>query len=140
MTHIGVVFLLCAGLFIISLFLVRYEEQHGKRLFLSTFRFWLDRQCDVVVYRIQHFIHHSLRLSWYYSLHSSLRACMGVLVASYDFLERIFTENRRRARLLRLKYSEASRSHLRAIEEHKKTTALSPGEKKKLKSKSLRGN
>ena len=45
---------------------------------------------------------HIIKMSWYYGLHRILRLVLVSLVKSYDFLEAIFTENRDRARRLKI--------------------------------------
>ncbi len=135
----GWLFLGSLFVFVISAFLVSAEERRGQRLFLPRIRAYFDQGCLAVVRFVRHTVSNSLRLSWYYGLHSALRALLSVIVRTYDSLERVFTENRKRARALRLAQKEGPPTHLSAIEDHKRATALSTSEKKRLRAKHLKG-
>ncbi len=118
------------------------ERRRRERVFLSEFRTRLDK---LVVYldreiraRYARVLKRSLKLSWYYSLHTMLRAVMGVLVHSYDRLELVVIKNRARAKQVRAESRVASTTnHLTEIEKHKQETALTTRQKKKLRAEKL---
>lgn len=124
-------------------FLVWFERRSGERLVFKKVRSWLDRVLDVVVgfvvSKVHYFSQHIIKLSWYYSWHRALRAVLTILVKAYDHLELVFIENRRRARQLRAEKRNLQNadSHIKQMLEHKEATALTSGEKKKLRAKKL---
>lgn len=142
MLSAGPLFFLCTGLLIVYAFVTSWEEKRGSRLFLSSFRELLDNVFNKIFLflkrKINYIVRHTIKLSWYYSIHSMLRAVMTLLVKAYDRLELVFMENRERAKVLRAEKREMSvDNHLTAMAEHKVSTALSPGQKKKLRAKKL---
>ncbi len=140
----GSLFLIFVSLFVLSAFITRKEVSKGERLFLGRTRDLLDRILDSlherITLQVRFVVRHTIKLSWYYSIHSALRAVLTLLVKSYDRLELVFMQNRERARLLRAeKKAHARDNHLTAIGEHKVATALTPSQKKKLRAKKLIG-
>jgi hypothetical protein len=120
------------------------ELQRGRRMFMRGFREWLDNKLDAVYQdvtkRFRLILRHTIKLSWYYSIHSTLRAILTVLVKLYDRIELIFIENRDKTKRLRAeKRALRSPNHLTMIGEHKASTALTPHQKKKLRAKKLAG-
>lgn len=143
MLSAGSVFLLSTSLFIIFAVIARGEALQGRRFFLAHVRNKADeageRFYDWLTLLWRRLARHTIQLSWYYGIHSTLRAILTVLVKTYDRLELIFMRNRERAKRLRAERRADRQSHLTIIGEHKAATALSPAEKKKLKAKKLRG-
>jgi hypothetical protein len=131
------------GAFLVLSAVVGTEERRGSRLALVSLRGVLDRVVVWVVARLAATVHyldrHIIRLSWYYSLHSFLQALLKIVVSLYDYLEGWFHLNRRRARALRAerRAAQSTGGVLHSIAKHKAETALSPAEKKKLRSKKL---
>lgn len=142
MQNAGSFLLLSLGLFLVCAVVTALEEKRQKRLFLSGLRGWLDSLFEQIYsylgLKIHLLVRHTIKLSWYYSLHSALRAVMTILVRTYDRLELVFMDNRERAKVLRAeKRSITKNNHLTAIGEHKASTALTPAQKKKLRAKKL---
>lgn len=145
MLDAGSLFIISAGLFLVYALVVWAERRRGRRFVLSRVRDWLDSSFSamylaVAVY-VRRVVRHTIKLSWYYSIHKALRAILTLLVALYDRLELVFLNNRERAKKLRAERRAQSdeRNHLTVIGEHKASTALTSKEKKKLKDKSLAG-
>jgi hypothetical protein len=128
--------------FVAFLLLCEYEESRGKRLFLSTLRGLLDRYCTSISFRLQRTVRYITRyvitLSWYYSLHATLKVILASIAGVYHMLESVLISNRERARLLRKE--KRSASHLEQIAEHKVDSKLTQAEAKKRKDKALRGH
>jgi hypothetical protein len=132
-------------------FLVGRELVRGEKLFLVNARHRLDRGVERLQVGVEAVVHyldrHIIRLSWYYSLHSFLKAALRVVVSLYDYLERRFHSNRMRARAIRAERRAMKRGkeagsvtidpHLASIAEHKAEVALSTKQKQKLKTKTL---
>jgi hypothetical protein len=142
MLGVGSLFILSALSFVLYAVLVTYEERSRQRLVLAQTRSFLDKtvtQVDVYIRQKVHFlIRHTIKLSWYYSIHSTLRAVMTVLVRMYDSLESLFMKNRERARTLRAeRRAMTEKSHLEVIGEHKASIALTTSQKKKLMARKL---
>lgn len=145
MTSPGLLFLASVAAFIGYALFVHYEARRGRRLFLNGLRGWLDQALDRVTWLVGSKLHylgrHIIKLSWYYSIHSALRATLNLLVGAYDRLEAAFMANRERAKVIRSERRALKqvKSHLTVVAEHKASVELTPGEKKKLKDKSLAG-
>ncbi len=148
MVSAGPLFLVLAGLFVAFATLITLEERRSQRFFMAGFRAWLDgflvRIINAIAQKIRYVLRHTIKLSWYYSIHSFLRAVMTVLVRAYDWLEMIFINNRERAKVLRAERRNffrashpSANNHLTEIEAHKVSTALTPHQKKKLRAKKL---
>ncbi len=141
----GPLFLISASLFVVWSFVTRQEQVRGSRLFLSGLRARCDSVFEAVYLylreRVRRIVRHTIKLSWYYSLHSALRAILTILVKLYDSLELVFINNRENARKLRAEKRGVTgvKSHLTMISEHKAESALTPSQKKKLKAKRLAG-
>jgi hypothetical protein len=138
----GSLFFLSSGLFMAYALLVSYEERARRRVVLARTRDLLDqtvlRVNAYLSQKIHYLIRHTIKLSWYYSIHSTLKAIMTVLVRMYDSLEALFMRNRERARTLRAeRRALAQKSHLEVIGEHKASTALTASQKKKLRARKL---
>jgi hypothetical protein len=143
MVTAGWVFLTLFLCFLSSTLVVSIENRRGQRFILPRFRDWLDQTIDRIVAYIEqkfrYLLRHSIQLSWYYSIHSTLKAAMVLLIKTYDSLEDLFLKNRDRAKVLRAERRklQATDNHLTAISEHKATTALTATQKKKLRDKKL---
>ena len=144
MLGLGYILILNIGLFVIFAWVFSVEQKKQRRLFLSNFRAKLDVVTEKVVNflsgKINYVGRHIIKLSWYYGLHRFLRLILVSLVKAYDFLEEIFTENRDRARRLKIEkknIKQSSSNHLGQVAKHKNATALSDGQKKKLLQKKL---
>lgn len=141
----GTLFTISASLFGVVALITRLEQTRGKRFFLGKFRDWCDRVLamvyDSVRNRLQRMLRHTIKLSWYYSIHSMLKALLTILVRLYDRLELVFVNNRERTKVLRAEKRStlAPKNHLTMISEHKASSALTPGQKKKLRAKKLAG-
>jgi len=142
----GLVFLISLTVFLVYASLVSVEARRGQRLFLPGFRDAVDRALDKAVIYIGQKIHfvgrHIIKLSWYYSLHSALRAVLILMVKTYDRIESAFMANRERAKQIRTErraLENKTKNHLSHMADHKAAVELSPSEKKKLKDKSLIG-
>ncbi len=143
MLGLGYILLLNIGLFVFFAWIFSLEQKRQQRLFLPNLRARLDVVTEKVINflsrKINYVGRHVIKLSWYYGLHRFLRLILVSLVKSYDFLEEIFTENRDRARRLKIekKNIKQSSNHLGQVAKHKDATALSDGQKKKLLQKKL---
>lgn len=143
MLGLGQILLLNIGLFVVFTWVFAVEQQKGRRIFLASFRakldFWVERSINYLSAKVNYLGRHIIKLSWYYGLHRFLRFVLVRLVKVYDFLEAIFTENRDRARRLKIekKSIDQSSSHLGQVAKHKTETTLSSGQKKKLLQKKL---
>jgi hypothetical protein len=140
----GAVFLVSLGAFIVYAFITRQEQVLGRRFLLDTTRTTLDewflRFSVAMSDRVRRIVRHTIKLSWYYSIHKALRVLLLGIVALYDKLELVFINNRERAKVLRAEQRAlGERNHLTEISEHKASTALSPKEKKKLRARKLAG-
>lgn len=141
----GTLFTISASLFGVVALITQMEQARGRRFFLSKFRDWCDRVFaiiyDSVSNWLQRVLRHTIKLSWYYSIHSMLKALLTVLVRLYDRLELVFVNNRERTKVLRAekRSSLTPKNHLTVISEHKASSALTPGQKKKLRAKKLAG-
>lgn len=145
MVSVGTLFAVSASLFSVLAFITRLEHKRGKRFFLSRLRDWLDlRLVSIYSFISQHskrILRHTIKLTWYYSIHSTLKTLLTILVKLYDRLELVFINNRERAKVLRAEKRNtlAPKNHLAVINEHKVSAALTPGQKKKLRAKKLAG-
>ena len=82
-----------------------------------------------------------IQLSWYYTIHSFLRTVLQAIVAFYERIERTFEMNRRRTKQLHAEKTQiANGGHLAEISQHKKDTALTPAQQRRLKEKQLKGD
>lgn len=135
--------------FLVSIFvgtllivIVRKERRRGRRFFASSTRAWLDRKTqrcgELVLNSWEHFSKYIVQLSWYYSIHSILRTLLRMIVAVYTYFENAFESNRNRTKQLRAEKRQLSEfNHLHQMTAHKRETALSPAEQKKLRQKKL---
>lgn len=143
MLSIGPLFILSICLFVVCSTLFAYESKRGERLFLVGLRGWLDVNIDLITQylgrQLRYLGRHTIKLSWYYGIHKTLRVLLSGLVKTYDYLEAIFMRNRDRARTLRIEKRSLKQieSHLGQVAEHKASTALTAVEKKKLLQKKL---
>lgn len=129
-------------LFSSLILIVRSEQKRNKRFALKATRGFLDAQISAAEQTLReltdHFLKYVVKLHWYYSIHSLLRAILGTLVSFYTFVERHFEKNRRRTKILRKEKAEKSqRTHLDQIAQHKIETALTPAQQKRLRKKKL---
>lgn len=134
------VFIGSVVLFTAFSFVVQMEERKGNRMFLVKARSWLDRILYLSANRLhtafEHFLHHVVKLGWYYSIHSFLRAIMALLVSAYDYLETHFEKNRIKTRILRAS-GRSKNSHFTAVADHKDHITLTPDEEIAFKDKKL---
>lgn len=143
MLSAGPLFFLSASLLVLYSLITSLEEKRQERFFLKSLRAGFDNLVGIVFLYLQkklrYLVRHTIKLSWYYSLHSALKAVLTLLVGVYDRLEGIFIQNRERARGLRAEKKAFLKeaNHLTAISEHKASMALTPGQKKKLRAKKL---
>jgi hypothetical protein len=142
MLYAGYLFLVSSVLFLVGIVFVVLEKKSNRRFILSNTRDRLDSgilYIDAVI-RAKYalILKRSLKLSWYYSLHTMLKAVMGLLVHSYDRLERVVIKNRARAKKVRAESRVLLQdNHLTEIEKHKQDTALTSKQKKKLRAEKL---
>lgn len=133
---------LSVGLWIVLAVTVNLEKRRGKRFILKRFRRWLDYAILEVNRQAKegwnNFARYVVQLGWYYSLHSLLRAFLKVLHTIYEYIEALFENNRKKAKLLRAemrnKYTD---THLNQVAEHKAKVALTPEEQVKLRHEKL---
>jgi hypothetical protein len=143
MLSIGPLFILSISLFTFFAWLFAFETRRGKRVFLPSLRSNLDVVLDTITMyigrQLTYIGRHTIKLSWYYSIHKVLRFILSSLVKSYDYLEMIFMRNRDRARTLKLEKRtfKQGEGHLNQVAEHKASTALTETQKKKLLQKKL---
>ena len=146
MVTTGLVWLsVSAMLFIALLAAVQAERKRGKRFLLKGLRGWLDRHIGTIGLKISqswnHFMKYIVQLSWYYTIHSFLQTVLKAVVAFYEQIEYKFETNRRRTRQLRAEKNQiANGGHFAEISQHKKDTALTPAQQRKLKDKQLKGD
>jgi hypothetical protein len=131
--------------FILFASIIQAEQRRGKRFLLVGFRSWLDKIISAAERWMsgtsKHFIRYVVQLSWYYSLHSLLRTVLHVIVASYEYFEKIFERNRLRTKELRAeKFGAGTANHLREMAVHKEETALSQVQQNKRKKAHLEGD
>ena len=126
--------------------LVTIEQARGHRIVLQAVRRGLDRFLAGFAAQIrrtyEHFSKFVVQLGWYYSVHSFLRAILRLLIATYEYFESHFEQNRKRAKELRAerrRQLDKQRTHLTEMAEHKVETALSPAQQKKVKKDHLDG-
>jgi hypothetical protein len=86
---------------------------------------------------VRYVVRYVITLSWYYSLHATLKIVLASIAGVYHMLEAVLINNRERARALRKE--KRSASHLEQIAEHKAESKLTYAEAKKRKDKALRG-
>ena len=120
------------------------ERQQGVRLVAPRLRGKADTVVDRVSVKLErsiaHFTKYMVQLRWYYSIHSLLRGVLRVIVASYDYCERLLERNRDRARKLRKEKQQLDVAHhLRQMAAHKADTALTPAQKRKRRDRELEG-
>jgi hypothetical protein len=117
-------------LFVVVAVLVQVEERRGRRVILASlrnsldatlqrFQLWLDNTWS-------HFLKYVVRLGWYYSIHSLLRAILSVLVSIYTYVEAVFERNREKTKLLRRERKQKQQTHFSQIADHKSEVALTP--------------
>ncbi|MFM2424315.1 MAG: hypothetical protein RLZZ70_706 [Candidatus Parcubacteria bacterium] len=127
--------------FIAFLLLCEYEDRRGERVALARVRASLDFYITVLTNRLERMVRYVVRyvitLSWYYSLHATLKIVLASIAGVYHMLEAVLINNRERARALRKE--KRSASHLEQIAEHKAESKLTYAEAKKRKDKALRG-
>ena len=139
---IALAFVISVFVFITLTYVVRKERKNGQRFFATRFRVWLDEIADKVGSKIlssfDHFVKYIIQLHWYYSIHSVLKAILKTLVAFYTYIEGVFEKNRSRTKELRLEKQDFNKqNHLHQMAKHKTDTALTPGQKNKLRKKKL---
>ncbi|MEY3783742.1 MAG: hypothetical protein RLZZ230_64 [Candidatus Parcubacteria bacterium] len=127
---------------LLMLVMVEKERRRGRRFFAVALRAWLDEVVEgierSIVTNWGHFVKYILQLHWYYSIHSVLRTLLRMIVAVYTYFESVFERNRTRTKRLRAEKRQLSEyNHLRKMAVHKKDTALTPGEQKKLRHQKL---
>ncbi len=138
----GSAFIIATVTFFLYAFIARQEFINGRRIFLAGIRNRLDGVLEwgyvALRARAGRLYRLTIKLSWYYSIHSTLRTLLTFLIRVYDRIEAVFNANRERAKALRAeKKALVAKTHLTEIKEHKDAVALSPREKKKLKDKTL---
>ncbi len=124
--------------------LIKKERRLGRRFFASSLRSYLDKKVEATGQKMfkswEHFSKYVVRLNWYYSIHSLLKAFLAVIISFYTYFEDIFERNRNKTKQLRSEKRQLKDSHhLRQISEHKKDTTLTEKQKFKLKQKELEG-
>jgi len=113
--------------------LFRVEDARGKR-FLETIRSLFDTVCGVIARSIRRtrvwFGAGMVRLFFHYLAHKLLKVGLAVMRTCERFFEKRLRYNRQKAH----KLSESiEQSHLAAIAEHKRDTALTEREKQHLR-------
>lgn len=119
-----------SGIAAIALFfLYKAEAARGKRVFLVSFRHYLDEQIlkrgrSWVLWK-KYFGASSFRLFLHYLLHQGLSASLYII----GFIESRLHNLRHKNKIIAKVVSSDSENHLHHIAEHKKSTALSDEEK-----------
>ena len=143
MINLAFTTVLVSGLLLLLLMvIIEKERRRGQRFFFIGLRGWLDRLVggfeQWLVKSWQHFIKYILQLNWYYSIHSVLRTILTMTVAIYSYFENVFENNRARTKKLRAeKRRLKEKNHLQKMADHKKDSALTPAQQKKLRHKKL---
>jgi len=127
---------------LLLMIIIEKERRRGRRFFFVGLRGWLDRVVEGVEQWLarswRHFIKFILQLNWYYSIHSVLRTILKMTVAVYTYFENIFENNRTRTKRLRAeKRKLKEKNHLQKMADHKKDSALTPSQQKKLRHQKL---
>lgn len=122
--------------------LVHKERRRSRRFFAAKLRGWLDDRVENTEKYLEksweHFSKYIVQLSWYYSIHSILKAILRMIVAIYTYFENVFEQNRNRTKQLRAEKRQLSEfNHLHHMTNHQKDTALTPSQQKKLRQKKL---
>ena len=131
--------------FVVWFVLVSIEQRRGSRILLGGARARLDQLCVKIALQFrrsyEHFSKFVVQLGWYYSVHSFLRTILRLLIATYEYFESHFEQNRKRAKELRAerRRQQRQRTHLTEMAEHKAETALTPAQQKKVKKDHLEG-
>ena len=130
--------------FLVLTLLVHKERRRGRRFFAVRLRSWLDIKVsagsELLLRGWEHFNKYIVQLNWYYSIHSVLKTLLRTLVAFYTYFESIFENNRKRTKQLRAEKRELSEfNHLQQMSDHRKETALTSSQQKRLKDKKLKG-
>lgn len=143
MLSTGTLFLVSLSLFVIFAWVFTVESKKGNRVLMSGARDRLDSIISTVTQylagKIIYLGRHTIKLSWYYGIHKVLRLILSVLVKAYDNLEELFLRNKDRAKTLKKEKKSMSQStnHLSQMADHKVSSALTDGQKKKLLQKKL---
>ena len=143
-TTATIIFAVCSLVFLALTLLVHKERRRGRRFFAVKFRNWLDDRVSsggrLLINGWEHFNKYIVQLNWYYSIHSVLKTILKTLVTFYTYFENIFENNRKRTKQLRSekRYLKES-NHLQQMTDHRKETALTASQQKKLKDKKLKG-
>jgi hypothetical protein len=143
-TTATITLLISSLVFLVLTLLVHKERRRGRRFFAVKFRNWLDGRVSTgsqLLFRgWEHFNKYIVQLSWYYSIHSVLKTILKMLVTFYTYFENIFENNRKRTKQLRAEKRELNEfNHLQQMTDHRKETALTASQQKKLKDKNLKG-
>ncbi len=128
-----------SGVLSLILFIVfKAEAAKGRRIFLSTFRHYLDQQISKrgnswALWK-KYFGASSFRLFLHYLLHQGLGATLFVI----SFIENKLHDLRRKNKnIAKVVVGSDRDNHLHHIAMHKKSTALSEKEKEGLKERSM---
>lgn len=143
-TTAAVTLLISSLVFVVLIVLVHKERRRGRRFFASHARNWLDKKVaagsSMLLKGWDHFDKYVVQLNWYYSIHSVLKTILRALVAFYTYFENIFESNRKRTKQLRAEKRQLNEfNHLQQMTNHRKETALTAAQQKKLKEKKLKG-
>lgn len=119
------------------------EQRNGRRFLLAGLRGHLDdglmRVMNVVHRFIVYIIKYIITLSWYYSMHATLKLVLQFLAGLYYMVEKLLHHNRDNARRIRKDKKQAQRSHLQVLADHKDDTKLTELQKKKRNDKAMKG-
>jgi hypothetical protein len=139
----GLFFVLSIVAFTFFVWLFSAEEKRQKRFFLGNARGKLDLGLETasqfIARQLVYLGRHTIKLSWYYSIHKMLRLALTVLVKAYDSLLVVFLNNKERARTIKLEKKDFLDpiGHFKQVSDHKTATALTDNEKRKLLKKKL---
>jgi cell division protein FtsB len=131
LTYVGgsvTVLLLLTAIYII-------EDSKGRRIILPRIRGWFDAVCRWFLLQASLFFSFFskgfVRVLLHYGVHSILNRLLATLRKLEKKVEELVRRNRTVVKNIRKVHTK---SHLDEIAEHKEETALSPGQKKKLRS------
>ncbi len=122
--------ILCIGVFRVE------DSRGGKRIFLGRIRSGFDTAVAVALQKLTQvdtYLGRGIaRLTLHYAAHGILQRLLAWVTATQNKVEYLLKRNKQVVREIRT--TDAKKTHLDALKEHKEETALSEQEKRKLKS------
>lgn len=127
-----------AGVLLVLTALFRVELKNGERLFLGGFRGWLDTVVSSLFEwfaRVLSYLHAGVfRTTLHYIVHHILDRIIAALIRLQKRLFQVYEKNKWKHKTIeRVDSKDNVDEHLSAIAEHKRETALTPAQKRKLR-------